>query len=98
MGAVVASRRVRGGDLLGESLSAICGGALALNLLLVLGLLTLITVMGMPYFWQRKLVALDLADGKHLLGEIHDREEMPRAPGATTSAGTRIQVKLGNRD
>src|SRR5258706_8345442 len=98
MGAAVALKRKRGGDPLGDSLSAICGGALALNLLLVLGLLTLISVMGMPYFWQRKLVEIHLEDGTRLLGEIHDREELPRAEGAAASAGTRLQMKLGNRD
>ena len=97
MGSVVAMRGRRG-DLLGESLSAVCGGPLALNLLFVLGLLVLIAAMGLPYFWQRKLVALTLGDGTRLLGEIHDREEMPRAEGAKDSAGTRIKVKLGNRD
>jgi phosphate transport system permease protein len=86
------------GDLLGQSLNAICGGALALNLLLVMGLLALIASMGLPYFWQKDVVQLTLADGTSLLGEVHEREAIPRSAGATSPAPTRIQLKLGNRD
>ena len=92
--------RARGTDRLGESLTALCGGALALNVLLVLSLLALLASYGLGYFWQKKLVRLELADGAVILGEIHDREAIPldEADGATAALVHRIQVKVGNRE
>ncbi len=84
--------------LAGDSLTALCGGALALCLLLILSLLALMAVNGLSYFWQKRLVALELADGRTLLGEVHEREEIPAVPGAAGAPATRIQLKVGNRD
>ena len=36
----------------GQSFTALCGGALALNLLLVVGLLALLAINGLGFFWQ----------------------------------------------
>ena len=87
-------------DVLGEGLTALCGGALALNLLLVAGLLGVLAVHGLGYFWQRPLVQFDLADGRRVMGEIHDREPIPAAEGAGPSAEQvmRVRMKVGNRD
>jgi phosphate transport system permease protein len=86
-------------DLLGDSLSALCGGALAVNLLLVAGLVVLIAVNGLGFFWQKDLALVTLEDGTRLLGEIHAREEIP---GGEDAAGARrpfrIKLKTGNRD
>jgi len=81
-------------DFLGMSFTALCGGALALNLVLILAILVLIGYQGGRYFWQRDLVELRLSDGRTLLGEVHDREEIPAGVGE----GHRIQLKVGNRD
>ncbi len=84
-------------DLLGQSFTWLCGGALAFNLLLALGLLLLIAVYGLSFFWQKKLVLLTLKDGPPVLGEIHEREAIP--PSAEHPApGERIRLKVGNRD
>ncbi len=86
-------------DLLGESLTSLCGGALALNVLLIVFLLVLLAGNGMSYFWQKELVRLDLADGTAVLGEVHARQEIP--PGQEEDPRdrpSRIQVKVGNRD
>jgi phosphate transport system permease protein len=79
-------------DLLGETLTALCGGALALNLLAVLFLLALLVAHGSAYFWQKGLVRLTLDDGTRLLGEIAGRERAP------DGSGERLQLKVGNRD
>ena len=76
---------------LGEGLTWLCGGALALNVLLVLALLGILAVNGLPYFWQRDLVRIGLPDGTALLGEVHETEP---APGG----GARTKLKVGNRD
>ena len=88
----VASRQQR--DFLGMSFTALCGGALAVNLVLILAILALIGYQGGRYFWQHDLVELRLDDGRRLLGEIHDREQVP----ASVGSGHRIQLKVGNRE
>lgn len=84
----------RRSDLFGEGLTALCGGALALNLLLVAALLIVLVANGMGYFWQKPVELLVLTDGSRLMGEVHDREPVPEDEGP----GTRIRLKLGNRD
>ncbi|MBZ0088819.1 MAG: hypothetical protein K8H90_00410, partial [Thermoanaerobaculia bacterium] len=92
-GATSQSRR----DFLGVSLTALCGGALALNLLLILGLLGLIGYQGGRFFWQKDLLEVTLDDGRKLLGEVHDGEVAPPAePGGPERP--RLQMRLGNRD
>ncbi len=93
----IGARRRR--DLAGENLTALAGGALAFCLLLVIGLLVVLAVNGMGYFWQKKLVQLELADGRKLLGEIWRREEIPEAPTpSAVGPAMRLQLKVGNRD
>lgn len=86
-------------EAFGRSMTWLCGGALALNLLLVIGLLGLLLVNGGAYFWQRDLVRVTLDDGRQLLGEVHEREAA-RGSGITdpTEIPTRVQLKVGNRD
>ena len=60
-------RGSRKGDLMSEGMTALCGGALALNLLLVVALLAVLVVNGMGYFWQKELVLLELDDGKEIV-------------------------------
>ncbi len=81
-------------DVLGLPLTWLCGGALALNMLLVAGLLALLAINGLGYFWQRPVALLTLGDGTRVLGEIHQQEAIPGAP----DAATRLQLKVGNRD
>jgi phosphate transport system permease protein len=76
---------------------ALCGGALALNLLLILGLLAIIGYQGGRYFWQKDLLELTLADGRRLLGEAHSAEVVP-APERPGGELARVQMRLGNRD
>lgn len=83
-------------DFLGVSMTALCGGALAFNIVLILALLALIGWQGGRYFWQKDLLELTLIDGRKVLGELHSQETIPAgAPGA---GGERIQLRLGNRD
>jgi len=95
----VARQSSRENDLVGDGMTALCAGALALNLLLVVALLGVLVVNGMGYFWQRDLIEIVLDDGTRLLGEIHDREEIPPSVTEQTGvSGTRVRLKLGNRD
>jgi phosphate transport system permease protein len=83
-------------ERLGRSLTWLCGGALALNLLLVIGILLLLAVFGLGYFWQKDLIELTLADGRKLLGEIWEVERTPAT--ADAPAHDRLRIKIGNRD
>lgn len=86
-------------DRLGHAFTWLCGGALATNLLLTLALIGLIAVNGLAYFWPKEVVLLTLNDGSRLLGEIHDREEIPSPDGRSgASEGWRLRLKVGNRD
>jgi phosphate transport system permease protein len=80
----------------GRAFTWLCGGALAFNLLLVIGILALLIVNGMGYFWQKDLVLLAQKDGKKILGEVWEVEKTK----ATTDekAHDRFRLKIGNRD
>ncbi len=84
-------RRGAGGD----AMIALTAGALALNLLLVGGLVVLVAANGLGHFWQADLAELRLRDGSTLLGEIVDRELDLDARGEPRE---RIRVAVGNRD
>ncbi len=75
------------------------GATLAFSLLMVAGLVLLVLVNGLAFFWPANLVELRLQDGKAVLGEIVEREWIPQ-PGAPpgTPRRYRIKVKQGNRD
>jgi phosphate transport system permease protein len=75
------------------------GGALACSLLLIGGLLSLIFINGMGYFWPKDLVQLSLKDGTRVLGEMVDTQRIPGTVSPAFPEGqVRIQLKVGNRD
>jgi phosphate transport system permease protein len=73
------------------------GGTLALNLLLVAGLLALLIWNGAGAFWPKPIVVLALSDGSRVMGEISDREEVP-TDGVRANPPYRVKLKVGNRD
>ncbi|MBP9143849.1 MAG: phosphate ABC transporter permease PstA [Thermoanaerobaculia bacterium] len=77
-------------------MTALCGGALALNLVLILGLLSVISWQGARFFWQKDLPEFTLTDGSKILGEIHAQQTIPAATAG--AGGERFQIRLGNRD
>ena len=86
-------------DLLGETLTSLCGGALALNVLLILALLGILAANGLPTFWQRPLALCTLNDGSRLLGEVQESQPLLPEPGsAAPPEGHRFRLKVGNRD
>ena len=85
-------------DFAGISFTALCGGALALNLVLILALLLLIGWQGGRYFWQKDLIEVELADGRKLLGELYADEVVPATATEDGVEKTRFQLRAGNRD
>lgn len=93
------SSKARRGALMGDVMIWLCGGALSLNLLLVIGLVGLLGFHGLGYFWPQPLFEVKLKDGTVALGEIHDREAIPAASGKTgETSGTRIKFRFANQD
>ncbi len=84
-------------DRTGTVFSWLCGGALAVNLVLAIGLVGLIGWHGLGYFWQASVASFELRDGSALIGEIHTVEEVPE-DSAQWAGEQRMRVKIGNRD
>jgi len=76
----------------GEPLVWLTAGALALSVLMVVGLLALILGSGLGFFWPRSVTRLTLDDGSVVLGEVAERETVPG------TKGSRLKIKQGNRD
>ncbi len=87
----------RPSDWPGRAMTWLTGGTLALNLLLVAGLLALLIWNGASAFWPKPIVVLGLADGSRVMGEITDREEVPSDDTRALPA-FRVKLKVGNRD
>jgi phosphate transport system permease protein len=77
----------------GEPFIWLTGGALALALLLVAGLIGLILYNGFGFFWPKDVLRLTLQSGKIMTGQLADREAVPGKPGQY-----RIKLKVANRD
>ncbi len=75
------------------------GAGLAIALMMVVGLLVLIVVNGMGFFWVGDIVELTLKDSKRVMGQLAGREIIPTSITSESPEGrARIRVKIGNRD
>jgi phosphate transport system permease protein len=77
----------------GEPFIWLTGGALALALLLVAGLIGLILGNGLGFFWPTRVLRATLADGTVVTGQVADREPVPARPDQY-----RLKLKVANRD
>src|SRR5688572_19706165 len=92
------SRRQRTKRAQGEGWVWFTGSALGICLLMVGGLVALILVQGLGFFWPDPLMRVGLADGSLFLGELVQREPIPAPGTAAHDQKHRIQLKVGNRD
>jgi phosphate transport system permease protein len=74
------------------------GAALAACLLMIVGLILVVAPRALAALWPDRLVEITLADGKKYVVAVLGREPIPAAAGGAASPGSRIQVRLGNRD
>jgi phosphate transport system permease protein len=74
------------------------GGALAVALLMVAGLLILVLVNGLGAFWPRAIARFVLDDGTMRMGEVVQREPIPAGVGPAAARTYRIKIRQGNRD
>jgi phosphate transport system permease protein len=76
-----------------------CAAAVSVSLLMVFGLLLLIAVNGLGYFWTSDIVELTLKDRQRVMGQLAGREVIPRSVTPDRPEGKgRLRVKIGNRD
>jgi phosphate transport system permease protein len=74
------------------------GAALAACLLMIVGLILVVAPRALAALWPDRLVEINLADGNKYVVAVLAREPIPAAAGDAASPGSRIQVRLGNRD
>ena len=91
-------RARRSSQGLAALLTWITAGALAVNLLMITGLLALVAWNGANAFRVKPITLLTLDDGSRVLGEIHTREEIPDPETGRHSGAMRIRLRTGNRD
>jgi phosphate transport system permease protein len=73
------------------------GSGLGICLLMIAGMIGLILVNGLGFFWPGSLVKVTLRDGDVLMGEVVAREAIPDQADPLKPQH-RIQLKVGNRD
>ena len=77
----------------GEPFIWLTGGALALALVMVVGLVGIIVENAVGFFWPQDVVRVSLVDGRTLTGQTVQRERVPGKTGQW-----RIKLEVGNRD
>lgn len=77
----------------GDPFIWLTGGALALCLAMIAGLVGIIVYHGAGVFWPQDLTLLHLKDRPPTLGKLVDRQPIP-----ATAGHYRVQLKVGNRD
>ncbi|HKS16244.1 MAG TPA: phosphate ABC transporter permease PstA [Planctomycetota bacterium] len=82
----------------GEPYIWITGGALAVSLVMTLGLILLILVNGLGVFWPSEIVKVSLQDGSAAMGMVRMRESIPNPDDPKAPVKHRIQLQVGNRD
>ncbi|MEP6933618.1 MAG: phosphate ABC transporter permease PstA, partial [Nitrospirota bacterium] len=76
-----------------------CAAGVSISLLMVFGLLLLIAINGLGYFWTSDIVELTLKDQQRVMGQLAGREVIPRSVTPDRPEGKgRLRVKIGNRD
>jgi phosphate transport system permease protein len=76
-----------------------CAAGVSVSLLMVFGLLLLIAINGLGYFWISDVVELTLQDKQRVMGQLAGREVIPRSVTPDRPEGkSRLRVKIGNRD
>ena len=82
----------------GEPMIWLTGSALGASILMIFGLIAVVLVNGLSFFWPAHLVQVTLKDGSTLLGEVAGRQPIPNPGHPDHLKKHRIQLRLGNRD
>jgi phosphate transport system permease protein len=82
----------------GDAMIWLTGSALGICLLMIAGLVLVILVNGLSFFWPQPLERIVLQDGGVLLGEVTSREAIPNPGQPDHLERHRILLRVGNRD
>jgi phosphate transport system permease protein len=82
----------------GEPMIWLTGSALGISILMIAGLIVVILVNGLSFFWPKPLEQVTLKDGSVLLGEVTNREAIPNPGHPDHLRKQRILLRIGNRD
>ncbi len=74
------------------------GSALGVSILMIVGLVIVILVNGLSFFWPKPLEQITLKDGSVFLGELASREPIPNPGHADHHQKHRLLLRVGNRD
>ena len=75
------------------------GAGLAVSLLMVIGLVVLIGINGLGFFWTPDVLELTLDDDTRVIGEMTGSEQIPGSVTPEHPQGQmRVRIKVGNRD
>lgn len=80
----------------GEPWVWLTGGALALAIVMITGLLAFIAIRGASTFWPVPLELVEMSDGRRALGELSEQDEAEVATAAATGRGARRLVRTAN--
>jgi len=80
----------------GEPWVWLTGGALALAIMMITGLLAFIALRGASTFWPVPLELVELSDGRRALGEVTERENGQAATSKAAGRGSRRLVRTAN--
>jgi phosphate transport system permease protein len=84
--------------LRGEPMIWFTGSALGVSILMILGLIGVILVNGLTFFWPAALWQVTLKDGGVFLGEQVSREPIPNPGQPDHNQRSRVLLRVGNRD
>lgn len=73
-------------------------GAMALAVLMIVGLLGLVFVSGFTFFWPYQVTAVDRADGTKLLGRVTAVATERQDAGGQVIEHAQTQLRVGNRE
>ncbi|HET7291845.1 MAG TPA: phosphate ABC transporter permease PstA [Vicinamibacteria bacterium] len=82
----------------GDPLIWFTGSALGACILMIAGLILVILVNGLGFFWPQELVRITLKDGSAHLGEVSSREAIPNPGQPDHLQRHRLLLRVGNRD
>jgi phosphate transport system permease protein len=82
----------------GDPMIWFTGSALGICMLMITGLILVILVNGLSFFWPQRLELARLKDDSALLGEVVGREPIPNPGHPDHLKHHRLQFRLGNRD
>ena len=82
----------------GEPMIWLTGSALGISILMIVGLVIVILMNGLSFFWPKPLEQVTLEDGSVFLGELSSREPIPNPGHADHNQKHRLLLRVGNRD